>query len=130
MTIVVLYYYIVSKVPMFKRDRLIPWYHNIQQNDTQHNDIQHNYSQHKGFTCDTTLMTFSTMALEIECCYAQHHYAECHDLLIIMLNTIMLSVAMLNTECNHQSFSQDCQNQYSDDTKPAQSRQYNIVMIP
>ncbi len=27
------------------------------------------------------------MALNLDCCYAEFHYAECYDLLIIMLNT-------------------------------------------
>ncbi len=36
-------------------------------------------------------MTLGIMTLDIECCYA-----ECYDLLIIMLNVVRLSVVLLN----------------------------------
>jgi hypothetical protein len=36
-------------------------------------------------------MTLSFMAMDVEC-----SYAECRDLVIIMLNVIMLSVALLS----------------------------------
>ncbi len=58
------------------------WCHDAQHNDTQHNDIEL-----KGLKCDTTGVTLSITLLWK---YAEHHYAECCILFIIMLNVIMM----------------------------------------
>ncbi len=43
-------------------------------------DIRHNGTRHTS----------------IECCYAEHRYAECHDYLNVLLNVVMLNVVMLS----------------------------------
>jgi hypothetical protein len=89
-------------------------HYNTQHNDTQHNDIQHNGIQHN----DTQLndiqhndiqhfVRFSTIDLIVPLCILtlgisnKCHYAECRDLLIVMLNVILFNVIMLsvNVEC-------------------------------
>ncbi len=47
-------------------------------------------------------VTLSIMALDLECCYAEFHYAECYDLLIIMLN--LNSCAPMLPLCNSKVF--------------------------
>ncbi len=45
----------------------------------------------KGLPATISIMTLSITTLCIKC-----HYAECHNLIIVMLNVIKLSVIMLN----------------------------------
>ncbi len=86
-------------------------------------DIQHNGTQQKGLICDShheSHSAYMTLNKTFIC-----HYAESHDLCIVMLNVVMLSVVTLNVvapanlfrkyECkkvsyyrSYQTFNQKC----------------------
>ncbi len=82
---------------IYTQHRGLKWdTHNI--NGTQHNDIQHNYTQHRGLKWDTqhkwhqhnNTLSLCWVSLSI------YYYSECRVLVIIMLHSIMPSVACIS----------------------------------